>query len=228
MLTRALLRSVTKTSASSYRQRSIPYTSRVGRSISERGGRRFASTSKQPGLLGSYTALLDSKPLLTKSLTSLVITAAGDVGCHLLIEEGPFDFKRLFIFSGMGLVVVGPALHFWYGALNKIVPMQTTAGALYRLGIDQTIFAMPFIATFMSTVMVLEGKTEEIPNALRANWWSAVQTNWMIWIPANFLNFRFIQPRFQVLFANCVGFIWNSYLSFASHKGVAIDDTKKA
>ena len=38
------------------------------------------------------------------------------------------------MFSGLGLVLVGPTLHVWYGALNKFIPAQTTAGALYRCG----------------------------------------------------------------------------------------------
>ena len=190
---------------------------RMAKKKAKTGGRRSFSSSKNSGLLDKYTALLDSNPLATKAITSLVITAAGDVGCQCLMEDGDFDFQHFFIFSGMGLFVVGPTLHFWYGALNKIIPAQTTAGAVYRLAVDQTLFAMPFIATFMSSVMVLEGKKEEIPQVLKENWWPAVQTNWMLWVPANFLNFRFIQPRFQVLFANCVGFVWNTYLSFATH-----------
>ena len=89
-------------------------------------------------------SLLNSHPLLTKAVTSGLITAAGDIGCQTLVEKKEkFDFKRFFMFSGLGLVLVGPTLHVWYGALNKFIPAQTTAGALYRCTSDQTVFAGP-------------------------------------------------------------------------------------
>ena len=48
-----------------------------------------------------------------------------------IIEQNEnFDYKRFFMFSGLGMVLVGPALHVWYGALNKFIPAQTTTGAI--------------------------------------------------------------------------------------------------
>ena len=188
------------------------------------GWRRAYSSSsssdskKKWSFIDTYMSLLNSHPLLTKAVTSGIITAAGDIGCQTLVEKKEkFDFKRFFMFSGLGLVLVGPTLHVWYGALNKFIPAQTTAGALYRLALDQTVFAGPFIATFMSSLLVLEGRSEEIQDTLSNGWWSAVKSNWLLWIPANFINFRFVVPRFQVLFANAVAVLWNTYLSWATH-----------
>ena len=177
-----------------------------------------SNSKKKWSFIDTYMSLLNSHPLLTKAVTSGLITAAGDIGCQTLVEKKEkFDFKRFFMFSGLGLVLVGPTLHVWYGALNKFIPAQTTAGALYRLALDQTVFAGPFIATFMSSLLVLEGRSEEIQDTLSNGWWSAVKSNWLLWIPANFINFRFIVPRFQVLFANAVAVLWNTYLSWATH-----------
>jgi hypothetical protein len=39
----------------------------------------------------------------------------------------------------------------------------------------------------------------------------------MLWIPANFVTFRFVPLRFQVLFANVIALGWNAYLSWATH-----------
>ena len=46
----------------------------------------------------------------------------------------------------------------------------------------------------------------------------ALVTNWGLWIPGNFINFRFVAPRLQVLFANVVALGWNGYLSWSTHR----------
>ena len=33
------------------------------------------------------------------------------------------------------------------------------------------------------------------------------------------INFRFVPTKYQVLYSNCVGFLWNIYLSYQSFRG---------
>ena len=120
--------------------------------------------------------------------------------------------------SIIGAAVIGPTLHVWYGLLNRIIPAQTSAGALQRLALDQLAFAPGFIVVFMGSLLTLEGKPQELPSMVEAEWKDAVIVNWQLWVPANFINFRFMPPRFQVLFANVVALFWNAYLSLASHR----------
>jgi hypothetical protein len=39
---------------------------------------------------------------------------------------------------------------------------------------------------------------QDLNAKLKQDWWPAVQTNWKIWIPFQFLNFRFVPPQLQV------------------------------
>ena len=55
---------------------------------------------------------------------------------------------------------------------------------------------------------------------MKADWFEAVKGNWALWIPAQFINFRLVPARLQVLFANVVGVAWNVYLSLVSHREV--------
>jgi hypothetical protein len=55
---------------------------------------------------------------------------------------------------------------------------------------------------------------------LGSDWMSAVLANYSVWVPAQFLNFKFVPPGFQVLFSNFVGFGWNIYMSYATHKNI--------
>ena len=96
------------------------------------------------GLWPAYLSLLASSPLATKSATAAALNAAGDASAQLLIEKrgvSELDWARLGRFTLLGGALVGPALHWWYGTLSRVVTLQGTAGALARLGLDQLAFA---------------------------------------------------------------------------------------
>ncbi|KAF5203896.1 Peroxisomal membrane (Mpv17/PMP22) family protein, partial [Thalictrum thalictroides] len=62
---------------------------------------------------GVYLAALEKYPVLTKALTSAILTFIGDLICQLLIDQvATLDVKRTFVFTLLGFVLVGPTLHF--------------------------------------------------------------------------------------------------------------------
>ncbi|KAF0704377.1 hypothetical protein AaE_014967, partial [Aphanomyces astaci] len=109
-----------------------------------------------------------------------------------------------------------------------------------RLVLDQFVFAPSFLATFFGVLLVVspnpDGSTSSLSTRLQdklsRDWWSAVQTNWVVWIPAQLLNFALVPPPLQgtvctalhdtMLFSNVVGLFWNAYMSYISYK--PIDD----
>ncbi|CAN6454596.1 unnamed protein product [Victoria cruziana] len=176
---------------------------------------------KTPSLLSWYARHLEEFPVLTKSLTSALLTFIGDSICQLLIEQLPtLDVKRTFLFAFLGMVLVGPTLHFWYLSLCNLVSLPGGSGAFIRLLLDQFIFSPLFIGVFLSTLVVLEGRPSEVLQKLRQEWFAAIIANWQLWIPFQFLNFLYVPHRFQVLFANVVAVAWNVILSFKAHKSV--------
>ena len=54
----------------------------------------------------------------------------------------------------------------------------------------------------------------------RPDWGNVVVANWKLWVPFQFINFRFVPPNLQVATANVFALLWNVVLSFASHKEV--------
>ncbi|KAG8388484.1 hypothetical protein BUALT_Bualt02G0130500 [Buddleja alternifolia] len=128
--------------------------------------------------------------------------------------------KRTFIFTVLGLVLVGPTLHFWYLGLSRLVTTPGASGAFLRLLLDQFIFAPIFIGFFLSTLVTLEGNPSHVIPKLKQEWFSSVLANWQLWIPFQFLNFRFVPQQFQVLAANFIAVVWNVILSYKAHKEV--------
>lgn len=91
---------------------------------------------------------------------------------------------------------------------NKRVEM------LARVAMDQTLFAPTMIAAFLSSMATMEGVSAK--KRLDKSWWSALQTNWMVWPFVQSINFTFVPLQFRVLFANLVSIGWNCYLSWVN------------
>ncbi|XVE60939.1 hypothetical protein DITRI_Ditri06bG0001100 [Diplodiscus trichospermus] len=171
--------------------------------------------------LSWYLALLARYPVLTKAVTSALLTFVGDLICQLAIDHVPsLDVKRIFLFTLLGLVLVGPTLHFWYLHLSNLVKLPGASGAFLRLLLDQFLFSPIFIGVFLSTLVTLEGRPSQVVPKLQQEWFSAVVANWQLWIPFQFLNFRFVPQQFQVLAANFIALVWNVILSFKAHKEI--------
>ncbi|XWS58861.1 hypothetical protein CRYUN_Cryun08bG0071200 [Craigia yunnanensis] len=171
--------------------------------------------------LSWYLALLAKYPVLTKAVTAALLTCVGDLICQLAIDHVPsLDVKRTFLFTLLGLVLVGPTLHFWYLCLSNFVKLPGASGAFLRLLLDQFLFSPIFIGIFLSTLVTLEGRPSQVIPKLQQEWFSAVLANWQLWIPFQFLNFRFVPQQFQVLAANFIALVWNVILSFKAHKEI--------
>ncbi|PNY10165.1 protein Mpv17 [Trifolium pratense] len=179
-----------------------------GNNESDDGGGKWS-------FLSWYLALLAKYPVAVKALTSAILTLIGDLICQLVIDKVQTpDLKRTFLFTLLGIVLVGPTLHFWYLYLSKLVTLSGTSGALLRLVIDQVgpfcssldldpitvtfLFAPIFIGVFLSSLVTLEGRPSQAVPKLKQEWFSAVLANWQLWIPFQFLNFRFVPQQFQI------------------------------
>lgn len=171
--------------------------------------------------LSWYLMLLEKYPVTTKAVTSALLTFFGDLFCQLVIDKSPkLDVKRLSMFTLLGLVLVGPTLHFWYLSLSKLISGSGAYSAGLRLLLDQFLFSPLFIGVFFASLLTLEGRPSEILPKLQQDWFASVLANWKLWIPFQFVNFLVVPQQLQVLVANVIALAWNVYLSFASHKNV--------
>jgi hypothetical protein len=183
-----------------------------------------------------YQQLLDEKPLLTKSVTSGAIALASDATGqyveHKMSKDEKktfeFDIARSFRFTLLNTLLVGPVLHYWYGFIVRKIPGTDMIHTLQRVFVDQLVFGPTFVPVFFGLNLLLEGRPETIPSFLNQMWWPTVKANWSLWVPAMLINFKFVPPNTQVLFANVVAYFWNIYLSMAANSDVdAIESAKE-
>lgn len=72
------------------------------------------------------------------------------------------DWGRTLRFTFVGAAVLAPALHVWYGFLIRTLPGTAPATVVKRVALDQLLFAPVFLAGFLSTVMLLDGKAAKV------------------------------------------------------------------
>ena len=182
-----------------------------------------SSSSSSSSLWGRYSDLLEAYPLPTKVVTSGVISFSGDLISQSVISGENFDFPRCVRYTTAGALLVGPVLHFWYAFLNRAIPGASLMKNLKRLLLDQLLFSPCFTCVFISSLSIIgEGKSVvHTIRKLRQDFFTIVLNGWIIWCPAQFINFTFIPSKFQVLYSNMIGLLWNIYLSHASARQVA-------
>ena len=206
---------------------STPRQRRTSSSSAAAAGKQVATeaaaTTKSTSLLGWYSNKLDTHPVLTKSITSAIIAAAGDAGCQKVSSQKgePFDLKRCARFFILGGALVGPAVHWWYGTIVSLLPGQTPARVILRVCADQFLFSPVCLSAFLSSLWTLEStqivgdetKHEPFQQKLKSELPGVLQANWGFWFPVLSLNFGFVPLKFQVLFSNVASLAWNGYLS---------------
>lgn len=75
----------------------------------------------------SYNRLLDSQPLFTKAMTSLMGFTAGDVLAQKFVSEAdePYDFMRTLRLGSFGFFIHGTTGHYFYGMLDSKLPGES-------------------------------------------------------------------------------------------------------
>lgn len=185
-----------------------------------------------------YVQKLDTHPFTTKIITSGMISGSGDLLCQYLNESDSnvrnYDWRRSLRFGILGSFLVAPTVHVWYGFLMTRLPGTSVKSIAKRLFCDQGLFAPVFLPTFVSCLTVLEhisGKDTDINENvidfgthLKTRLYEspeAIVVGWKIWVPSMAVMFALVPSKYQVLYSNIVGFVWNAYLSWKTHEGEA-------
>ncbi|NP_001006885.1 peroxisomal membrane protein 2 [Xenopus tropicalis] len=172
-------------------------------------------------LLLRYLQLLHSRPVLTKALTSAILSALGNILSQTIQkwrkeQKHPqnVDLRGPLRFAVYGLLFTGPLSHYFYLLLEQLVPSSAPLAGLQRLLIERLIIAPAFLLLFFLVMNLLEGKNfTKLNQKLKSSYWQALKLNWKVWTPFQFININYVPVQFRVLFANLVAFFWYAYLS---------------
>eukprot|EP00698_Gefionella_okellyi_P023914 TRINITY_DN8298_c0_g1_i1.p1 TRINITY_DN8298_c0_g1~~TRINITY_DN8298_c0_g1_i1.p1 ORF type:complete len:251 (+),score=36.47 TRINITY_DN8298_c0_g1_i1:150-902(+) len=182
-----------------------------------------------------YESLLNRRPILAKALMVASMGAAGDAIAQGVerqlevrdnlekkrkIQPFKYDFARTTRIGLYGLCFSGPYMHFWFGALTKIVPAAARAAPLKQMILDQAVMAPIMLAAFLSGTGFMEGMTTtEVKRKLDDVFVPALKANYMVWPLAQYVNFRYIPLHHRPLFSMVLSLGWNTYICMVNAKG---------
>lgn len=134
----------------------------------------------------------------------------------ILYQRGahPENHRKLMPTSGPRFFFTGPVSHFFYLFMEYWIPSEIPLAGVKRLLLDRLLFAPAFLLLFFLVMNFLEGKdVSTFAAKMRSSFWPALQMNWKVWTPLQFININYVPLQLRVLFANLVALFWYAYLA---------------
>merc|ERR1711971_1345605 len=186
----------------------------MGQSEADMAAKQPYSYLQVQSLLSAYRGLLRLRPLLTKSITSGVISCAGSCIAQLATQPQGVSVnvaRAVLVYGGL---VTGPVTHYFYILLDRAFPGSGIASRILRVLTDRLIFSPPFLLLTLYLLDRLKGSSHaNARESVRSSYWNALLANWKIWTIPQIVNINLVAPQYRVLFANMVALVWNSYLA---------------
>ena len=152
----------------------------------------------------AYAGALARFPFVTKYCTTFWICCAS---VHLSQRlSGDLNLGRMFKYAA--LVGAPPYSHYWFLLLARF-----NVGPAASMVLDQVVWRpLTILWSFFVGTMITGGGLKRFPADLKANYAKAVKNGLIVWVPMQYINFRFVPPMWRVLFIDIVHFFWDIYL----------------
>lgn len=132
-------------------------------------------------------------------------------------EEKKYDIRRT-MHMGLSGASVGVLCHYWYKILDTFIIGKSIDMVIKKLMLDQCIFSPIMIITFFGTVALFEDNPyENFKEEVGDKFITLYRAEWMVWPPAQIINFYFLPTRFRVLYDNIISLGYDIYTSQVKH-----------
>ncbi|KAG7399203.1 hypothetical protein PHYBOEH_009369 [Phytophthora boehmeriae] len=142
-----------------------------------------------------------------------------------LVSASTARTLRMMVWGG---VLFAPIVHTWVNFLERTVGSSGKAVVVKKTLVDMFVFAPSINTLFFTSTQMVVGKSprqgfdfamERLPQTIKANY--------MIWPPANIVNYGFVPLQYRILFINCVNVVWTTVLSTISSQPAPTLETEK-
>eukprot|EP00250_Pteridium_aquilinum_P029851 c40235_g1_i1 orf=3-671(+) len=155
---------------------------------------------KGPAFVRAYLQLLESHPILTKSVTAATIFCLADAtsqGIKIVLSHEEdivdWDFARSLRMLAAGFFLSGPTLHFWFNLMSATFPSRDITSTLKKMALGQTVYGPIFNTIFFSLNAYLQGETtKEVISRLKRDLLPAFRSGLMYWPLCDFLTYRYV------------------------------------
>ncbi|XP_047147764.1 PXMP2/4 family protein 4-like [Vigna umbellata] len=202
-----------------------PLHERASRSVT-----RFSSISSssssysgKPGFVGWYLRMLETYPLITKSVTSSLVFAASDITSQIITLpsfSASYDLIRTLRMAIYGLLILGPTQHTWFGFLSKIFPKTDLASTLKKILMGQFILGPIINAVFFSYNGACQGEgVTQITARLKRDLLPTLLSGALYWPVCDFVTLRYLPVRLQPLLNSTFTYVWTIFLTYMANRG---------
>ncbi|KAK2722858.1 mpv17-like protein 2 isoform X2 [Artemia franciscana] len=167
--------------------------------------------------------LLFSKYLLATNIgISAGLSGTGDIleqqiEKHITTKLSKWEKERTLKMSTAG-AVVGVICHYWYLYLDNKFIGRGAKVVFKKLMLDQCLFSPFLIFTYFVLVGSLDGhKWSEIMDSVKSKYLRLYAAEWIVWPPAQLINFWILPTRFRVLYDNTISLGYDIYTSYVLH-----------
>ncbi|KAL0702348.1 hypothetical protein Bca4012_058470 [Brassica carinata] len=187
-------------------------------------------SSAKVGFVGWYLGMVKSRPVITKSVTSLIIYIAADLSSQTISKKSSesYDLFRTARMGGYGLLVLGPTLHYWFNFMSRLFPKQDLITTLKKMAMGQTIYGPVMTVVFFSLNASLQGKFliymhlresgSDIVARLKRDVIPAMFNGVMYWPLCDFITFRFFPVHLQPLVSNSFSYLWTIFMTYMANR----------
>lgn len=155
---------------------------------------------------------------LPKAFTSASLSMLADIIAQRLSGE-KYDIRRTLRYGSFSFHVSAPLYHFWYIFVDKL--FQGRNGklvVLLQLLIDQAIFSPIFFIIFYVYMAVLQNTFSKVGEQIKKEVIPVSLDSAKVWVPVQFITFKFVPPHLRVLWNNLINLGWNIYFSLRNSK----------
>lgn len=109
--------------------------------------------------------------------------------------------------------------HYWYIFLDKHFVGNTFKVVVKKTLFDQIVFAPIGIGIFFFLLGFLEGSSlKTIKSEIRQKGPEVMLVDWLVYPPAQYINFKFLPTRFRILYDNVIAFSLDIYYSHMKYE----------
>ncbi|KAJ8609805.1 hypothetical protein CTAYLR_007179 [Chrysophaeum taylorii] len=171
-----------------------------------------ASVTSALGPIELYAKQLRSSPVLTKSATSATVFALSDACAQTL--EGSWSLQRFAMTSAIGGCYFGPAAHFWYEALSRLVPRNSLPWVAFKAILGQIFFGPLVTCAFFASACIQTQSS--FPAKVKADLLDVQLTGLAYWPFVDMLCLSLIPVPYIPVAINLASFLWTIFLSLRS------------
>lgn len=174
----------------------------------------------------SYTALLQSHPLRTNSVSAGCIGALGDSVAQRIESDRAaavhvWDPLRSAQMFGFCFAWLGAPMSLWFRLLARTFPEGTPLKITKTLTVHLGLAAPTTNILFFGYREALRGQAswpERFATRMRREFPATTAYSLLFWTPAQAINFTLVPLHMRPLYLNSAMVVWTTYLSIAGHR----------